>query len=114
MVDFTANVLINFKDVNGGETFYGGTWCCPRALAVDKDSTILDLRAEVSEASGGAPLASFRLLYAGKVLKDEETLATHGLQNGDFVEVSVRRKLHECVGKLLLPPSSQGRLLSTV
>ena len=74
-------VLITFKFVTGGGGF---------SISVDKDSTIESMRAAVSTKLGGAPLASFRLLYAGKVLKDEETLATHDLPNGDFVGVSVR------------------------
>ena len=75
-----ADVVINFKLVSGGAPF---------SITVDKDSAIQSVRAEVSTKCGDAPVASIRLIYKGKVLKDEETLATHGFKNGETFIVSV-------------------------
>lgn len=64
----------------------GKTQDCP----VDEKSTIAELRNE----AGRRFLVSkeqMLLIFAGKILKDQETFLQHGIQNGDTVHVVVKR-----------------------
>ena len=57
---------------------------------IDDASTIKQLK-EAIEKTADIPATEQRLIYSGKVLKDEEALATYGLQDGHTVHL-VRSK----------------------
>lgn len=52
------------------------------SLTVSPDISVLEFKQELSKLNG-APLEELRLIYRGRILKDEDTLQSYGLFNSD-------------------------------
>jgi hypothetical protein len=75
---------INFKLVSGGQQ--------PFTLEVEESGSVEDVRLLVAQ-NCSAPTEQCRLICKGKILKDGESLASHGLKSGDTIIVSKRHFL---------------------
>lgn len=53
-------------------------------ITIDPSSTVLQLKQKIaSEGPGNVPVEQQRLIFAGKVLKDEEKLEVYKVQEGN-------------------------------
>lgn len=56
-------------------------------VTISLDSTVRSLKEKIAEQRSDVPADSQRLIYSGKVLKDEETLQSYKLQNNHTVHM---------------------------
>jgi ubiquilin len=59
-------------------------------VEVSADATAKQLKEHLSEKKGNLPVAQLCLIFAGRILKDEETLESQGVKSGVTVHVVVR------------------------
>ncbi|CAI8055460.1 Ubiquilin-2, partial [Geodia barretti] len=59
-------------------------------VEVPADATAKQLKEHLSEKKGNLPVAQLCLIFAGRILKDEETLESQGVKSGVTVHVVVR------------------------
>lgn len=59
-----------------------------REIAVEPSDKILQLKEKLEERDG-IPVAQQRLIFQGKQLNDEKTIASYKLQNGTMVHMVV-------------------------
>ncbi|KAL4227802.1 Ubiquilin-1 [Mactra antiquata] len=58
-------------------------------IQVDNDSSVKQLREKVSEKFG-SPIEQICLIFAGKILKDDETLSQHSIKDGMAVHLVIK------------------------
>jgi hypothetical protein len=56
-------------------------------LAVPTTATVAELKQLVSEAATAFPADSQRLIYSGRVLKDEDLISKYGLKDGHTIHL---------------------------
>ena len=78
MEDSTPKMLKLTMKQNSGQQF---------ELSIAQDgSTVLDLKKACAEKAGGSP-EEIRLIYKGKILKDDNTLVEYKIADGDTVHL---------------------------
>ena len=62
-----------------------------KTIDTRETAEVKDFKATISEAFGpGAPVEQLCLTYAGKILKDHETLNTHGINDDKTVHLVIK------------------------
>ncbi|UZJ54714.1 hypothetical protein CBS101457_004034 [Exobasidium rhododendri] len=77
MADDSSSVTVNIK----------GPSEIKLTVQVALDDTVRGLKEKIAEQRSDIPAESQRLIYTGKVLKDEETLASYKLQNNHTIHM---------------------------
>jgi len=62
-----------------------------KSIEVDGDADIKKVKEAISEKFGNAPLESLCLIFAGKIIKDHETLQTHNIKDGMTVHLVIKQ-----------------------
>ena len=60
-----------------------------KTIDTSEKAKVKDFKATISEAFG-APVEQLCLIYAGKILKDHETLNTHGINDDKTVHLVIK------------------------
>ncbi|GAQ87003.1 Ubiquitin-like superfamily protein [Klebsormidium nitens] len=60
------------------------------AVHVNKNASVPDLKAKVAE-NGGCPVESQRLIYRGRVLKDDQTVSDYNIEDGHVLHLVARQ-----------------------
>merc|ERR1719203_2035219 len=77
MADNADTMLINYKTTKGQK----------EAVTVAVDCTVADLKAAIAEKSTDLEASTQRVIYKGRVLKDDQTCESYGLSEGQMVIV---------------------------
>lgn len=65
------------------------------AITVPEGATVAELKGLITQANADYPVDRQRLIYSGRVLKDEELCSKYGLSNGHTIHLV---SLSGCVG----------------
>lgn len=57
------------------------------SVAVPEGSTVAELKGLITQANPDFPVDRQRLIYSGRVLKDEELCSKYGLSNGHTIHL---------------------------
>jgi len=52
------------------------------SITIDADSTVEQLKQAIADKNSDFPASNQRLIFSGRVLKDEQVLASYGVKNG--------------------------------
>lgn len=52
------------------------------SITLDADSTVEQLKQAIADKNSDFPASNQRLIFSGRVLKDEQVLASYGVKNG--------------------------------
>jgi len=62
-----------------------------KSIEVDGNADIKTVKEAISEKFGNAPLESLCLIFAGKIIKDHDTLQTHNIKDGMTVHLVIKQ-----------------------
>lgn len=57
------------------------------SITVSTGATVAELKALVTEANGDFPVEQQRLIYSGRVLKDDDLISKYGLKDGHTIHL---------------------------
>merc|ERR1711963_1344367 len=62
-----------------------------QAVEIEQGATIRQFKEAISAKFSGAPVENLCLIFAGKIMKDQETLASHNVKDGMTVHLVIKQ-----------------------